>query len=343
MVGIALLSLLGFFLYRRRRQQQQKASNKGYSGTTPFGPQHSESDLHRKYYDASPRPTIALSSESGYGFSSVMSQNASALALTQGSNTSAGAGNASHSHLHSSYAPSVNLASFSPTPAPVFPPGVTPMANGAPAPSILSVPMNVPMSVPMPPAGAAMTGNTTLGHAHTLSAQSTLSGGGYSMFSLGSEAPEGAISPYVLPPTHPESMGADATSGSNGGLSGHGSKGGSGGSGADLFTTASPTRRIPERRNPPAYSASPEPEEPTVNTSITSALGLGAVDGGGEALPAGTESQVLTGTTAAGSDGVASDAGGSNVAVGGDGEPGSNSSQASRDRYGYPIDRKQPR
>ena len=199
----------------------------------------------------------------------------------------------------------------------------------------------------MPPPGTTVTGNTTLGHTHTLSGQSTLSAGAYSTFSLGSDAPEGAISPFVLPPAAPEPMGGDAitasggNSGSNGGLSGHGSKAGSRGSSADLFTVASPTRRVPERRNPPAYSASPE--ELTGNTGITSALGLGATDDGSEAsFTTVTASQGLTGTTAAGSDDVASDAGGSNVAVGGDGEPRSDGRQAERDRNGYLIDRKAP-
>ncbi|KAI5122719.1 hypothetical protein M0805_009772 [Coniferiporia weirii] len=167
-------------------------------------------------------------------------------------------------------------------------------------------------------------------HTHTLSNQSNITSAlsherGPSVSSAGGH-PEGAIDPYMLPPTRSEPMGSEEMGAKHtSGDDGAGMGAGMGPGGETFFAVA--TRKT-ERRNPPAYS------------HVTPPAGAGAGSGTRDSMEAqaaetGTGTQALSGTTLQDSSTRA------DQSVVNDGPPPADRAR-DRDagRYGYPADRK---
>ncbi|KAL5534813.1 hypothetical protein ACEPAG_1277 [Sanghuangporus baumii] len=197
--------------------------------------------------------------------------------------------------------------------------------------------------------GSAMARNS---HAHTLSDNSAVFSAGSHGMNMGGEHPEGAITPFVLPPVLPEPMGAGADIGRSttpglSGKAGHG-RGPSDSSqntnnttnATDLFTSANaPRRPPPERRNPPAYTPTSPPIPPGIAPGADEAGGdeQDAADGDALSVEAQRAETTLSGTTLRGQ----TSSGRAATTLAGDAD-GSQAGPEERERnaHGYPADRK---
>ncbi|KLO08173.1 hypothetical protein SCHPADRAFT_1001121 [Schizopora paradoxa] len=251
--GIAAVLAIGVAFFWRRRHNRRLSL--GASSRVPFRPMHAQSPS-----DFSTQQLSEFSSTPSPGPGGPLSMAASTYP------------NRPPMHQHNSSMHSIQNMSYS-SHSPelgMLPPGAAMPVVGGVAMGV--VPLNSPPSSynskGVPPGGA--------GHAHTLSNQSNMSTNPStherSMSSL-SDAPEGAIMPFIMPSADQDT----SMTSSN-------------------VVTSTPVRKT-ERMNPPAYSPSPasSPEENMFNSSMArmSSFSQASTD----AHATGADSQAMSGTT----------------------------------------------
>ncbi|KAH8116289.1 hypothetical protein DFH11DRAFT_1199846 [Phellopilus nigrolimitatus] len=287
-VFFVIIGLLAFFFVRRRRVRRASATGRTGIQFSPLQHQRSNSDMAQfKYYNnmsPSPGPTLPVSIDSqGYA----------------------------RSPFHSL---PPNGSYTTPTSTMTPPPEI--MSMGAqPGKVMMSTAPMVAMNPSNPTVSSAYATASRPGHAHTLSNNSTFSGAfsqerAFSP-SLGGDPPEGAITPYVLPPSLPEPMGPDEPP--------KGTNATELVAGEDFAAS-----RRAERRNPPAYSPVSAPED--ARSISRGSMEAQATDGTTQALSGTT---LLQGSTQA-DQSVAND----------EQSSGRAHEEEGRDRHGYPADRK---
>lgn len=224
-IGAAIVGLLAFLVFRKKRRSQLKSmpsvNSHGRSPSDGTVQGYYQPTYKHQNFTPSPGPTLPVSIEpTSYGLYP--------------------------------YDASLVTGTYSPPPDTLR---ASPLAKNYTGQTMPMVAMNVTSIVPsISDANATVHGT----HAHTLSNGSTVSAfsPSYAPGSHGHEPVEGAIQPFILPPSLPEPMSEE-----NGGKSGRNSPG----PGSDYFI---PTQRKIDRRNPPAYSAPMEDLSSTAGESV---------------------------------------------------------------------------
>ncbi|KLO08174.1 hypothetical protein SCHPADRAFT_618271 [Schizopora paradoxa] len=264
-VGVALLGLLWFRFFWRRKNYRPLSFGSVRKPLRPRMHGRSVSDNStQKYseYTVSPSPGIPTSISSSIPPRTHFHQH----------------NGSSHSIPGQQSMMSLSYASHSPDYG-VVPPGAATPGMGV---TMGVVPLNTPSIsfANRPTVGSPPMGH---GHAHTLSNHSAISSVPSTherSISHSSDTPEGAISPFILPPVeqqdngnHRSKMAQDAPQTTM----------------PAAAATSTPSARKAERRNPPAYSPVSSPEEQMFNSQMT--FSQASVDAHA------AESQGLSGTT----------------------------------------------